>query len=375
MNSLETTGQLIKIPSYLSKTTNESEKGKYILNLLASKRKDLIIIRQRVMGDRFNIVVKDRNPITLLLAAHIDTVEPKSTRSLIPKIEKGRLSGLGSVDMLSGVASLLSLLLNNKTKGVMVLFYVDEEYDFLGMRKFVEEFKEVSAQLCIIPEPTNLKICRAHRGLIEAEYVIRGKTGHTARPEEGINAITETVKAVNRLKKKLKAYHHQEIGVTSCTLAQITGGLDTGSKNNKLVLSSGSNSIPDICRVRLDVRPATKDLNSDKVFRILDQEVKRTGCKITYQKTYWDLGSLFVDVKYLKKVETAIKSIGRRVSYVSPNKMGYGDGQMIFEKLGIPTVYFGVGPTERCHQKDEYVNISDLELLDKFLIKISNLYR
>jgi hypothetical protein len=43
--------------------------------------------------------------------------------------------------MLSGVASIISFLLRTKTKGVCTLFYVDEEYDFLGMKKFIRDYK------------------------------------------------------------------------------------------------------------------------------------------------------------------------------------------------------------------------------------------
>jgi len=339
---------------------------------------NLKVKKQYVKGGRFNVITKDNYPTKLLLAGHIDTVEPKGSdpeSQLTPTIKGNKLYGLGSVDMLSGVASIISFLLRTKTKGVFALFYVDEEYDFLGMKKFIKDCKDISAEVCVITEPTNLKICNAHRGLIEVEYVIKGTAAHASRPNEGINAIISTVTAVGRLTSKLSKFKCNLVGVTSCNLSKIEGGLDIGTTNGKLKLSKGTNSVPDVCKVRLDIRPATTNLKENIVRNMFTKELKKTGCSLIYSDVIQDLGCLSVGKGKIIETIKAVKNSTGKTEFINPNDMGYGDGQMIFEEMKIPTLYFGAGPTSMCHKADEYVNISDLKKLDSFLDELYLLYQ
>lgn len=378
MNTMAITKKLIQIPSFLAKGTDESLKAKFIYFLL-KKRTKLIITKQYIDKKRFNVIAKDSYPTKLLLAGHIDTVEPKPESkydSLKPVIEGRKLYGLGSVDMLSGVASIISFLLRTKTKGVCALFYISEEYDFAGMKKFINDNKNLSAKLCVITEPTNLKICNAHRGLIEVEYIIKGLTAHASRPKQGINAIVVAIKAVEKLGKLLsKKYRSDLVGISTCNLSKIEGGLNLGTTNENLVLSEGTNSVADICKIRLDIRPATIDLKEKVVCRILSREVKKLGGNLSAAKSVADLGCLSISKNSIAKVTQAVKDSVNTLEFINPNDMGYGDGQMVFEKFGIPTVYFGAGPTNMCHKPNEYVNIPDLTKLDKFLDKLYQAYR
>lgn len=380
MKTIDLTKKLIEIPSFVSGSINESMKSEFIYDLL-KKNKGLIVEKQKVDSKRFNVIAKDKYPTKLLLAGHIDTVEPKPESKydpLKPIISGRKLYGLGSVDMLGGVASILSLMLNTETKGVAALFYVDEEYNFSGMKKFISESKMLSKtlELCAITEPTNLKICNAHRGLIEVEYVVGGKTAHASRPNEGINAISKSVEAVDKLTKRLSKYKSALAGITSCNLSKIEGGLNVGSKNNNLVLSEGSNSVADVCKVKLDIRPASIRLKANTITKIFKSELRKSGCELLYAQTNFDLGCLSVPKNKMVKVIRAItKSSIKKVEFVNSNDMGYGDGQMIFENLDIPVVYFGAGPSQMCHKPDEYVNIDDLIKLDKFLNQLTQLYK
>lgn len=377
MNTLAITKELIQIPSFLAKGTDESLKAKFIYSLLKERTK-LIVTKQYIDKKRFNVIAKDSYPTKLLLAGHIDTVEPKPESKydpLKPVIEGRKLYGLGSVDMLGGVAAIISFLLRTKTKGVCALFYISEEYDFAGMKKFINENKNLSAKLCVITEPTNLKICNAHRGLIEVEYIIKGLTAHASRPKEGINAIVVATKAVEKLEKLLsKKYKSSLVGTSTCNLSKIEGGLNIGTTNENLVLSEGTNSVADICKIRLDIRPATVDLKEKIVYRILSREVKKLGGNLFTAKKVADLGCLSVNKDSITRVIRAVKNSVNTLGFINPNDMGYGDGQMIFEKFCIPTVYFGAGPTNMCHKPNEYANIPDLTKIDKFLDRIYQAY-
>jgi acetylornithine deacetylase/succinyl-diaminopimelate desuccinylase-like protein len=142
-----------------------------------------------------------------------------------------------------------------------------------------------------------------------------------------------------------------------------------------LNLSKGTNSVPDICKVRLDVRPATTNLKEKTVRNIFNKELEKTGCSLIYSDVIQDLGCLSVEKERIKETIKAVKNTTGKIEFINPNDMGYGDGQMIFEEMKIPTLYFGAGPTSMCHKADEYVNISDLKKLDSFLDKLYLLFQ
>jgi len=142
MNTIQLTKKLISIPSWVDKKTNEEKIGEFIYQYL-QQFSWLTVQKQKVLGKRFNIIAKDRYPTELLLIGHMDTVQPKinwKTNPVKPVIKNSRLYGLGATDMKSGLASILNAITQSPTQGVMTLFYIDEEYDFLGSKKFLKEF-------------------------------------------------------------------------------------------------------------------------------------------------------------------------------------------------------------------------------------------
>jgi len=158
MDPIKLTQQLVQIPSYVNNQTNEAKIGQFIFNYL-KQYPWLKVQKQYVTGDRFNIIAQDTDKPRLLIVGHMDTVQPKSTNCFSGKIKNYKIYGLGSSDMKSSLAALLNSLSDFKqTKGLMLLFYIDEEYDFLGMKKFVKEYKEQIRPKLILGEGNDLKV-------------------------------------------------------------------------------------------------------------------------------------------------------------------------------------------------------------------------
>ena len=194
MNSIKLLKKLVSIPSYVDKTHDEHKIGNYILNYL-KQFKFLNVKKQKIDDKRFNVIAKTKGQPQLLLAGHIDTVQPKrgwATNQFNATTIASKIFGLGTVDMKAGVAAILSSIASfDNIRGLTLLFYCDEEYSFQGMKKFISKTKKSQiGKLAIIPEPSQLKIWNAHRGVIEISFAIKGKTGHAANPASGKNAIT-----------------------------------------------------------------------------------------------------------------------------------------------------------------------------------------
>ncbi len=131
-----------------------------------------------------------RSP-ALMLNAHLDVVAARAEQ-WEPQIKDGRIYGRGSQDMKGSAAVLLRLIKDlaalNPLPNIGVQFVSDEEIGGAdGTARLVDEGWR--CQFFIAAEPTNLRICYAHKGGMKSELVIAGVAAHGSRPWEGLNPL------------------------------------------------------------------------------------------------------------------------------------------------------------------------------------------
>ena len=363
MNKLDVVGltkKLISIPSWVDKKTNENAVGYFIFDYLKANSK-LKVEKQILKGGRFNVIAKNNNLVSTLVVGHIDTVQPSvswTKNPLKPSVGKGLLYGLGSSDMKSGVAVMLDLATNPKLKeNIMFLFYADEEYDFLGMKGFVKKYLgKIKPKQIISFDGSDLAVTNGCRGLIEISITLKGKSGHAARPESGVNAITRSYLIINNLINWLGNYVSRELGPTTSNLAYIYGGQYQGEKDGFLILGKQGNVIADICRFTLDIRPSRPELTAKKIINFINRETKRYNLTLMGSSVRHDLGSWSTP-------KELIDLNGLKLPFRSADKTGYIDLQMLWQKFGrVPCFTIGAG-NSMAHKPDEYVEIDKVNKL------------
>jgi len=366
MDVKELTKNLISIPSYVDEKSNEYKIGEYIYGFLKQNCPWLRLNKQIVENNRCNIIARDKAEPRLLFVNHIDTVEPKiggKFDPLVPTIRQERIYGLGATDRKGGTAALLSSLKSfNKTKGLMLLFYVDEEYDFKGMKIFLEGY-QLNPKLVLGCE-SNFEIVKGCRGLIELSIQITGSSGHSARPQSGKNAIEGSFYAIGVLKKRLSKYMDKPFGKTTLNLAYLRGGLRKDLEGSNTVLSKQSNNIPDFAEAVIEVRPSVEEVTADYVAGVLKRELVNTGYKINNIRIRHDLRGYKTEKDKLKDLEEAIKQAGFKPKYRKLNYRGYSDLAMINDKFNCPCINLGPKGDNK-HKADEYVEIGDLDKCEK----------
>lgn len=348
--------RLISIPSYVDNGINEKKIGDFVYQYLSGNCPWLEVQKQQVIGERFNVIVRDDYPTKLLICGHMDTVIPRSGWKFEPTrpfIKDNKLYGLGALDMKGSLAAVLTAIENfSLTKGLLALFYIDEEYNFTGMRKFISEY-EAGDQLELIlsADGGDLKIGYACRGLIDLDIEVVGKAGHAAWPDSGVNAVLAVTSAVRGLSKKLESdFTDSVLGSSVCNLAYI----ETDNKSR--------NVIPGKALVKLDVRPAKLNLKGKKVAEILKNELTKQGAKLGSYKVLNDLGPRMTKRQDLQRFKSIVERIiGGEVDFVEAKDCGYGDSAMLYEKYKVPTASFGPRPNKMAHQANEHVLINDLE--------------
>ena len=150
---------------------------------------------------------KDRGGIAL--SGHTDVVpidgqdwdsDPWATEE-----KGGKLYGRGTCDMKSFIAIALAQLPRfaerELTTPLHLCFSYDEEVGCIGVRRLLDQLAplEVKPRLCIIGEPTDMKVINAHKGKFSMRCRLRGYESHSSLAPTGVNAIDYAAKLIVRL--------------------------------------------------------------------------------------------------------------------------------------------------------------------------------
>lgn len=154
---------------------------------------------------------RPRGPATgrsLILQGHLDVVpagppEMWATPPFDPVIRDGWMHGRGAGDMKAGTVAALFALDAIRAAGfepaarVHVQSVIEEESTGLGALSTLQ--RGYRADLCVIPEPSNMSINRAQVGALWFKLRVRGRPTHVSVAGEGSNAIMAAFHLVQAL--------------------------------------------------------------------------------------------------------------------------------------------------------------------------------
>lgn len=355
---IELLKQLISIPSYVDRNVNEVNLAVFIELYIKKNLPWLVVTRQYIDHKKFNLIASNTDNPDLVFVSHMDTVQPSidANKMLTPKVNDGKIYGLGANDMKGGITAVLCALKElGQSKRTCLIFDCDEEYNFAGIQKILNEYS-YNPHLVICPEPTNLEIVNGCRGLIELEFDIIGKTAHAARPEKGINAIEKSVELVRLLRERIVTNDINELGITSVNLSSINGGRMLA---NEIVVQT--NAVPDISRIVLDIRSANPKLSGQKVNNLVkniaqDLQVFVEKCHVNI-----DYSSYISEKNSLIFFEKATIRSGISIQYRDTlSAGGFYEAALISSAWNCPAISYGPGPGITAHTKDECVDINSL---------------
>lgn len=276
------------------------------------------------------------------LVGHLDVV--RTEHEGVPRIEGDRLYGPGSSDMKSGLALMIELAERAERPAVdlTLVFYAREEGPFveneLGpVLSQDPELSKVSIAVCLEPSDNRLQLGCA--GSVHATVRFVGRTAHSARPWEGVNAIHKSAAFLARL-GALEPVRSQIEGlewarVTSATLAR--GG-------------RARNIVPDLFEVNVNHRFGP------------DRTLEQAKAHIA------ELAGPDAEVEFVDEAPPAlpfrkhplVEALARSgVVSVEP-KQAWTDVAR-FSAIGVPAVNFGPGVNSQAHQRNEWTSLSLLE--------------
>ena len=303
----------------------------------------------------------------VILSGHTDVVPVSKSWSTDPfkaTIKGDKLFGRGSCDMKGFIACTLAYApiyaKENLNRDIHFSFTFDEETACQGAPLLIKELKNrgINDGICIVGEPTNMKIIDAHKGCYEYTTYFEGLAGHGSTPEKGVNAVEYATRYISKLmdlreilKSKVPKNSVFDPPYTTIGIGGISGGI-------------ARNVIADKCRVDWEMRPVIKEdgefvhneLN-EFVNKELLPEMKKIFPKSSIKKEI--IGEI-IGFNKVSKSE-ACEFISNLTGDNSREVVSFGTEAGLFQEIGISTVVCGPGSIEQAHKVDEFITLDQIK--------------
>jgi succinyl-diaminopimelate desuccinylase len=310
--------ELIDIPS---ESRHEARLAAHLAGLLAATD----------LGDGCLLV---RRGAPVLLAGHLDTVPAQG--NLPGRIDRGRVHGLGASDMKGALAVMVELALAGAPFDC--LFFGREELPAAHSALAPLLARErLEYELVVMMEPTGNELHAGCLGNVHATWTFHGRSGHSARPWDGDNAIHAAARAIAAL-AAFDREEHAFDGLSFFEVASVT----------TIVGGIAQNVIPDRVEAQVNYRFAPGRTAGEAEARL------RELCAA---------GELRIDslapsgpvATGNPRARALIAAGGLRVA---PKQAWTPVAE--FGAAGLDAVNFGPGAPEQAHRRDESVEIAAL---------------
>ena len=309
----------------------------------------------------------------IILSGHTDTVPVSKSWSTDPfkaTIKEAKLYGRGSCDMKGFIACTLAFApiysKTNLNRDIHFSFTFDEETACIGAPILIKELKKrnINEGICIVGEPTKMKIIDAHKGCYEYTTYFEGLAGHSSMPHKGVSAVEFATKYSNKLielREELKKRSPKDSIFDPPFSTLQVGGIFGGIAHNV---------IADKCHVEWETRPVVKE---DGIF--LNQEIDKYANEVLLP----EMRKVFTNSRITKKIIGEVAGFNRVLNseaceFVSSltgdnsrEVVSFGTEAGLFQEIGISTVVCGPGSIEQAHKVDEFIELSELKKCIKFL--------
>jgi len=314
----------------------------------------------------------------IILSAHTDVVPASKSWNTDPfkaKLKDEKVFGRGACDMKGFIACTLAIAPHFAKKDlkrpIHFSFTFDEETACQGAPILIAELKKRNIQnaICVVGEPTNMKIIDAHKGCYEYTTHFEGLAGHGSAPDKGVNAVEYAVRYIDKLMELRNVLKNMtpkdSVFNPPYTTLQI-GGISGGIARNV---------IADKCKVDWELRPVTK---SDGEF------VNKEMDKLVNENLLPQMKKIYPNSSIKKEIIGEIIGFNREkkseacelVSAITGDNsrevVSFGTEAGLFQEIGISTVVCGPGSIEQAHKVDEFVTYEQLKKCLIFLDGIKN---
>ena len=372
------TGRLVRInsvnPALVPGAPGERPIADFVAAWLSERGISVTEVPSSSIADRPSVIGRvrgSRGGRALALYAHLDTVGVAGMQDPFDGVVRdGTLHGRGAWDMKGSLAAIMRVaatIARRPCAGDLVLMLVaDEEAASGGAEAVVRELAS-SGSLpdgCIVAEPSGLELMLGHRGFATGRIVTRGRAAHTARRDQGVDAIAmmaQVIVAFEALDARMHAGPgHPLLGHSAVVVSLVRGGSELFTYPADCEAEFVWRTLPGQTRAEL----------TEQVERVFDAVRERDSrFHATLEWRLWREPML----------GDAQAPLAALVSRVAHEELGCRPAQCaapwwtdaaLIQATGIPSVIFGP-PGGGIHAEDEWVEIEGLERFERILLSVT----
>jgi acetylornithine deacetylase len=293
---------------------------------------------------------------SLMLNAHMDTVGAGGMKDpFIPVVRDGRVYGRGAYDMKGSLAAIMIAAREaRKLKlhgDVIVAAVADEEVASVGTAAVLER---IEADAAIVTEPTEMRLCLAHKGFAWLEVETRGVAAHGSRPDLGFDAVAHMgriLTGVLELDQRLCAGRgHLLLGTGTLHASLIEGGQELSTYPARCVVKLERRTLPGE-----DGAKALQEIDDVIASARAEDPALEASARLLLERPPSQLGADSFVTEAVEKAATEV--LGREPEVIG---VAYWMDMALSNAVGIPTVAFGPSG-EGAHADVEWVDLASLK--------------
>lgn len=316
----------------------------------------------------------------VVLSAHTDVVpvdgQAWSSPPFTATVRDGRVVGRGATDMKGFIACVLAQVPRFQKSATQTPVHIALSYDEeVGCRGAPDLVAAVAAlpmrpTLCVVGEPTGLKVVRAHKGKVARRIEVRGRGGHSALPHRAVNAVVAAARIVSAL--AARAERLMQTGPHDAAFEPPWTTLHVGSLHG----GSALNLVPDHAELEFEIR-AVPGTDVAAILTDIDAALETVRGDLRRQAPEADI--LVEEIAAYPALaaaadDAAVVTIARLAGDNNPpTTVSFGTEAGLYAAAGIPTVVCGPGDIARAHKADEWIGLDELAACDGMLGRLASM--
>lgn len=317
----------------------------------------------------------------VMLSGHTDVVPASGQPWTVPPFEAtqrdGRIYGRGSSDMKGFVACAIVAMIRAAgrplKRPLQLALSFDEEIGCVGVRHLLRALENMrpAPSLCLVGEPTLMKIGTGHKGKAAYRALCCGQAGHSGLAPRFVNAIhtaSDLVAALRDVQRDLAQHGPREDGY-AIPYSTIHAGTIRGG--------NALNIVPAECEVNFEIRTVSEDDPA----QILDRVLESTKARMRSAQALPDAAPPEVHLvnSYPGLLTAEDSPAVRLLASLLPHgtactKVAFGTEGGLFRQQWdqTPVLVCGPGNIEVAHKADEFVEVSQMEACDQMLARLTD---
>lgn len=365
MNAEEILAKLIAFPSVVG--TANSAIVDWIREYCQAAAADVSVL-PGPEGDRSNLFVTigPRERRGYVISGHMDVVpaeEPEwDSDPFALRRDGDRLYGRGTTDMKGFLACALAALPNlaamDLRQPVHLAFSYDEEAGCRGVPHLLAKLPNLCERPlgAIIGEPSRMQPVLAHKGKMAVRLEVIGKSGHSSRPDLGLNAIQAMAGVI------------ADATVYSRSLGDgpLDGNFEPPYSTLQVGVIAGGQSvniIPDRCTADIEARavPGVSPAALLEPVKARLLALRDGGFKVIWQEmsSYPALA--------LAKTSGLAALVTELTGQEPLTAVSYGTEAGLFQEASVDAIICGPGDIGRAHRPNEFIETGELAACQKMI--------